>query len=111
VQLPGFLIDLGFLDGHSLVLAKMLRPGGDRVFQAEQAGLFEGFRRAGTGRRRCAGMSPELPASNPEFVAIRAGDGVIDRYGDRAVVVVGTVKLVPVIERGGVDDGFGGEVE
>ena len=49
---------------------------------------------------------------NAKLLSILTGDEVIDRYGDRPIVVIGNDgQIARVIERGFFDFGFGDEVD
>ena len=112
VQVPGFFEYSRLVDGHSHVLAKMFSPRGYQVFQTEQAGLIQTFVEPAL---ECA-VSPKCSLNflhqNPKLLSILAGDGVFDRYCDRPVVVFrDDGQIVQVIERRGINAGFGGEVD
>jgi hypothetical protein len=96
--------------GHSL--AKMLSPRGNQVFQAEQTGLIQAFVEAALERAIPSASSLNLLHQGPKLLSILARDGIFDRDSDWPVIAFrDNGEIVRVIERCGINAGFGGEVD
>lgn len=112
VQIPGLLVDFRLVDGHAHVQAKMLSPRGHMIFQAEQAGLIQIFVETALECAVAPARSLHFSHQNSKLISILSRDEVIDRYGDRAIVVIRNYgQIVRVLERRFINTGFRYEVD
>ncbi len=107
VQIPSLLVNFRLIDGHSQVQTKMLSPRGHMVFQTEQAGLIQILVETALECAVTPACCLHFSHQTSKLLSVLTGDEVIDRYGDRTIVVIrNDGQIQRVIERGLIDIGL-----
>ena len=112
MQTPSLLVGFRFLNSHSHSQAKMFRPCRNLVLQPKDTALVETLINPALERAVAPKSGLHLLCQNAELLAVIVRNKIVDRDGNRTLLVFGkNLQLVRVVERRLLDMRLDGEVD
>ena len=104
MQIPCLPIDFRLVDRHPHAVAEMFRPCGYLILQTKHAALIQTLIEPALERAVAAKSGLHLLHENSKLLSIVSGNKIVDRDGDRTLVVVReNLQVMRIVERRFVD--------